>query len=312
MSRVFCICVIFALRALAQDAVARDAIKVDVHLVNVTFSVRDSRNAAVGNLTRDDFEVLEDNVPQKISFFGRQNDLPITLGLVIDASGSQEHFGRQHHHDLEVFLKRTLQPRDRAFLVCFGNHLRLTSDYSSSTAHILGALELFEKGDHSTPELGPREIRELGTAFYDSIYYSITERLAGAEKGRRALLMFSDGEDNSSAHNLLDAIEAAQSADVLFFGLRYTDVRKGRLTARNKYGISVMERIANMTGGVHFDAREKGLAPAFADITEQLRSSYEIGYHSTNPNQDGSFRKITIKVKQPDLTVRAKTGYYAH
>jgi Ca-activated chloride channel family protein len=303
------------LAAVVMQAVAQDAIKVDVHLVNVTFSVRDSRGTPVGELTRDDFEILEDNVLQKVSFFGRQNDLPISLGLLIDASGSQEHFGKQHHHDLQEFLKNTLQPRDRAFLMCFGNHLRLTSDYSSSPAHILGALQLFEKGDHSTPELGPKEYREQGTAFYDSIYYSINEKLASADQGRRALVMFSDGEDNSSAHNLLDAIETAQSADVLFFALRYTDVRKGQLTARNKYGISVMERLASMTGGAHFDAREKGLPAAFKDITEQLRSSYEIGYYSSNALRDGGFRKITIRVQQhvqqEGLTVRAKTGYYA-
>jgi len=301
--RTFCILLAFALQT--------EPIKVDVHLVNVTFSVRDSRGTPVGSLTQDDFDILEDNVPQKIAFFGRHDDVPISLGLLIDASGSQDHFGKQHHHDLQEFLKNTLQPRDRAFLVCFGNHLRLTSDYSASPAHILGALQLFEKGDHSTPELGPRELREGGTAFYDSIYYAVTERLADAEQGRRALVMFSDGEDNSSAHNLLDAIETAQSADVLFFALRYTDARKGQLTARNKYGIGVMERLASMTGGAHFDARDKGLAAAFGDITEQLRSSYEIGYHSTNAVRDGGFRKITIRVKQPGLTVRAKTGYYA-
>lgn len=305
------VCGMLALGGLAQELPQADPIKVDVHLVNVTFSVRNTRGAPIGDLTRDDFEVLEDNVPQKIAFFGSQNDLPISLGLIVDASGSQEHYGQQHRHDLEDFLKKTLQPRDRAFLMCFGNHLRLTSDYSSSPAHILGALRLFEKGDHSTPELGPKEIRELGTAFYDAIYYSITERLATSEQGRRALIMFSDGEDNSSSHNLLDAIETAQSADVLFFGLRYTDMRRGQLTARNKYGISVMERLSNLTGGAHFDARAKGLSAAFTEITEQLRSSYEIGYHSTNPNRDGSFRKITIAVKKPGLTVRAKTGYYA-
>jgi Ca-activated chloride channel family protein len=303
---------LLAVSLAAAQEIHQEAIRVDVQLVNVTFSVRDARGTPVANLTRDDFEILEDGVPQKAAFFGRQNDLPISLGLLIDASGSQEHFGRQHHADLQAFLKNTLQPRDRAFLICFGNHLRLTSDYSSSPAHILGALQLFEKGDHSGPELGPRgELREAGTAFYDSIYYSVTEKLASAEHGRRALVMFSDGEDNSSAHNLLDAIETAQSADVLFFALRYTDTRRGQMTARNKYGISVMERLAAMTGGAHFDAREKGLPSAFRDITEQLRSSYEIGYHSTNAVRDGSFRKITIRVKEPGLSVRAKTGYYA-
>ncbi len=301
----------FCLLMVVSLATAQEAIRVDVHLVNVTFSVRDTRGMPVADLTRDDFEVLEDGVPQKTAFFGRQNDLPISLGLLIDASGSQEHFGKLHHRDLQEFLKNTLQPRDRAFLMCFGNHLRLSSDYSSSPAHILGALQLFEKGDHSTPELGPREIRLAGTAFYDSIYYSVTEKLASAEQGRRALVMFSDGEDNSSAHNLLDAIETAQSADVLFFALQYTDSRNGQMTARNKYGISVMERLAVMTGGAHFDAREKGLPTAFRDITEQLRSSYEIGYHSTNVVRDGGFRKITVRAKEPGLNVRAKTGYYA-
>src|SRR5260370_30563199 len=102
------------LAAVAMQAAAQEAIRVAVHLVNVTFSVRDSRGTPVGDLTRDDFEILEDNVPQKVAFFGRQNDLPISLGLLIDASGSQEHFGKQHHHDLHEFLTNTLQPGDRA------------------------------------------------------------------------------------------------------------------------------------------------------------------------------------------------------
>lgn len=288
-------------------------IRVDVSLINVTFSVRDASGTPVANLSQDDFEILEDGVPQKTAFFARRNDLPLTLGLIVDVSGSQDHFDKQHHRDLQAFLTQTLEPRDRAFLVCFGNHLRVASDYSADPGHLVQALEAFhKKGGGKLPELGPKEVRDMGTAFYDSIYYSITERLATTPgQGRRALLMFSDGEDNSSSHNMLEAIEMAQASDVLFFGLRYTELSKGRLTARNKYGTSVMDRIAQMTGGAHFDAKQ-GLAKPFAEIAEQLRSSYEIAYHSTNVEKDSGFRKIRIRVKQPGLTVRAKTGYYAN
>lgn len=298
--------------AAAGLCAAQTAFRVDVHLVTVSFSVRDARGSLVPNLNRDDFEVLEDGVPQKIAFFARSTDIPMTLGLIVDASGSQEHFVKQHHHDLEKFLKQTLSPRDRAFLLCFGNHLRLVSDYSSSPADLVDALHDFEKERRDFPELGPpRERRILGTAFYDAIYYPITERLSGVEQGSRALIVFSDGEDNSSAHHMLDAIEAAQAADARIFAIRYTEVEHGRLNARNKYGMSVMERLARETGGADFDAREKELAAHFREIGDDLRSSYTLAYHSTHTANDQSFHKLVIRPKIEGLAVRAKTGYYA-
>src|SRR5205085_5344905 len=100
------------------------------------------------------------------------------------------------------------------------------------------------------PLVGPPERRRLGTAFYDAIFYPIAERLSSVEQGSRALILFSDGEDNASAHHMLDAIEMAQSADVRIYAIRYTEVQHGRLNARNKYGISVMKRLARETGGV--------------------------------------------------------------
>jgi Ca-activated chloride channel family protein len=266
----------------------------------------------VPNLDRDDFEVFEDGVPQKISFFARTTDLPLSLGLIVDASGSQEHFVKQHHRDLEKFLKNTLTPRDRAFLVCFGNHLRLVSDYSIDAKELVDALNHFDKhGGSGLPELAP-DSRELGTAFYDALFYPISERLAGIDQGSKALIVFSDGEDNSSSHHMLDAIEAAQSADVRIFALRYTETKHGRLNARNKYGISVMARLAHETGGADFDAREKDLATHFKEIGDDLRASYGLAYHSTNAGRETSFHNIVVKAKQPGLTVRAKTGYFTH
>ena len=289
---------------------AQEPVRVQVNLVNVSFSVRDSRGSLVENLTKDDFEVLEDAVPQKIAFFSRSSDVPLTLGLIVDASGSQDHFSKQHKHDLEVFLQEVLGQKDRVFMLCFGNHLRLVSDFTQSSAQILNGLNGFENGGGHFPELGPKESRDLGTAFYDSIFYSVAEKLAN-ENGRRALLIFSDGEDNSSSHNMMTAIETAQSANVTLFPIRYTDKEHGKLTARNKYGISVMDRIAKETGGTAFDADVVDPHTYFHQIGEELRSSYDLAYYPSNPMKDDSFRKIVIRSNKDGLKVRSKTGYFS-
>ncbi len=295
-----------------MPAQEQEPIRVNVKLINVGFAVRDSRGKLVMDLKQEDFEVFEDGAPQKISFFAKSTDVPLNLGLLVDMSGSQEPFMKRHHKDLETFLKKSLGPQDRAFLLCFGNRLRLAEDYSSSPQDLAEALKDFMKGHGEYPQLGPlQEKRTGGTAFYDAIYYAVQEKLADAAKGRRALIIFSDGEDNSSAHHMLDAIEASQNNDVLLFSVRYTDAKDGHFNARNKYGTSVMERISRETGGADFDARAKGLAENFEQIGEELRSSYELAYHSTNPIPDGTFHKISIRVKQPGLKVRAKSGYYA-
>lgn len=289
---------------------AQESIQVDVKLVNVAFSARDSRGALVDNLTKQDFEILEDAVPQKISFFARSADVPLTLGLVVDVSGSQEHFSKQHQHDLEVFLKEALGPKDRVFVVCFGNHLRLVSDFSHSADEVIDRMKEFEHDTGHFPEIGPKEKRDLGTAFYDSIYYSTIEKLAD-EGGRRALLVFSDGEDNSSSHDMMTTIEAAQGANVQVYTIRYTEKEHGQLTARNKYGIRVMSRIAKETGGSEIDAETTDPHTYFRQIAEELRSSYELAYYPTNPAKDDTFRKIVIRPKQSGLTVQAKTGYFS-
>jgi len=297
---------------LVCPAQAPAPIRVEVSLVNVGFSVRDQRGNLVTNLTQDDFEITEDGVPQKISFFARSIDVPLTLGLIMDVSGSQQSFIKPHHNDLQTFLKTVLQAQDRAFLVCFGNNLRLMSDHSNSARELVDSLREFERGKRidDFPIIGPREHRVLGTAFYDAIFYSSTQMMQNIERSRRALIIFSDGEDNSSAHHMMEAIEAAQANDVLLFTIRYTETRDGRLNARNKYGIGVMERIARETGGADFDGTGKGLVDGFRQIDEQLRSSFELAYHTNNPPGDKTFHKIVIKAKQSGLTVRSKTGYY--
>ena len=295
---------------LVASGLAQEPIRVNVRLVNVAFSARDSRGALLENLTKDDVEVFEDAVPQKVSFFAHSVDVPLTLGLIVDFSGSQDQFSKQHERDLQVFLRDVLGPKDRVFLVCFGNHIRLVSDSSQSAAQLMPQLDAYRHDDRHFPELGPKESRDLGTAFYDSIFYSVTEKLA-SESGRRALLVFSDGEDNSSSHDMMTAIEAAQSANVLVFTIRYTENKRGKLTARNKYGIRVMDRIAKETGGRPIDAATTDPKTYFRQIAEELRSSYELAYYPSNPIQDDTFRKIAIRPKQAGVTLRSRTGYFS-
>jgi Ca-activated chloride channel family protein len=287
------------------------AIKTTVNLVGVSFTARDGRGELVENLTKDDVEVLEDGKLQTIAHFAKSVDEPLTLGLIIDGSPSQEKFYREHEKDLEIFLKSVLGPKDKVFLLGFGNHLRLVNDFSGNGKDFVANLKVYEKHSERFPEIGDVEYRESGTAFYDSIYFSVREKMEN-ENGRRALLVFSDGEDNSSSHDEMTAIEEAQRANVMVYTIRYTQPMKhGELSARNKYGIRVMDRVAKETGGSSFDATEMKPKEYFARIAEELRTSYYVGYYPKDAMKDEGFRKITIRAKTDGVKIRAKTGYFA-
>jgi Ca-activated chloride channel family protein len=298
---------------LALFAQEPPTIRVDVNLVNLPFTVRDSAGRLLHTLSKEDLEVFEDGVPQTISHFSKSGASPLTLGLIADASGSQREFLKDHRRDLRDFLKNVAQRHDQAFLVCFGNHIRLVSPPTAEMEQITARLQHFEKAKDLDvfPRIGPREIRVSGTAFFDAIVHSTSGILSRTDTGRRALIVFSDGEDNSSAHHLLDAIETAQRAGAVVFCVRYTERRDDRWTARNKYGRAVMQRIAQETGGLDLDATgADDLRPQFRQIADILRASYDLGYNSSNP-RDGSFRKIQLRAKQPGLVFRHKTGYFS-
>jgi Ca-activated chloride channel family protein len=285
-------------------------IQVETHLIDTALSVHDAEGRIVTGLTQGDFTVVEDGVQQKIRFFAHDNQLPLSIGLIIDESGSQDKFVKEHEKDIEAFLRQVLEPNDEAFAVCFGNHLRLVSDLTSSTSTIMDGIRAFDKGNTNFPEIGPKEERELGTALYDAVYFGITEKLANVHQRRKALVVFSDGEENSSEHDLLDAIEVAQNSDVLVYAIRYTDMKHGKVDARDRYGVRVLDHLAGQTGGKTFDYHATNLKEAFAEIAGDLRSLYQIAYQSTNPTRDGSYRKVVIQTTKPRLTVRARTGYY--
>jgi Ca-activated chloride channel family protein len=304
---------LFLFTALASaQAQEPDPIRVAVNLVNVPFSVTNANGQLVAQLNADDFEVFEDGVPQKIRFFSRATDSPLTLAILADVSGSQEEYLKEHRRHLHDFLKTVLKPKDQAMLICFGRNVYQVSDADTRPDRLDDALKEFQKTKNPSlyRKLGNLEIRDNSSSFYDAVIEA-AKSLQGLE-GRRAILMFSDGEDNSSSRNLLDAIETAQEHAATIFALRYTELRKGQWTARNKYGRSVMQRLANETGGLEFDAaHERHLREAFRKIAEMLRSSYDLAYTSAQTDPDGTFRKIRIKCKREGLRTRHKTGYFA-
>ena len=306
---------VLGVTGLAPMAAQEPTFKTETHLIDFTFSVRHPDGSLVSGLTRDDFQIAEDGVPQKIAFFGKDNDLPLTLGLIVDVSDSQSKFIKQHHKDIENFLKSVLTQGDEAFTVCFGNHLRLTNDSTSSIPTILDGLARFDKGDRKFPELAAEDKRQDqsggGTALYDAIFYSVRDRLAPANGRRRALILFTDGEENASAHDLLDAISAAQDADTLIYAIRYPDDEKAKLTPHARQGMAALHHLAGETGGSDFDAVHVDLNQAFQQIGQELRALYSVAYHSTNHARDGAFHKVVISAQDGLLRVRARTGYYA-
>jgi Ca-activated chloride channel homolog len=300
---------LFSPLLLAQDPAP---IRVSVNLVNVPFSVRDTRGQWVTTLSQEDFEVFEDGVAQKIAFFSRATDSALSLAVVADVSGSQEDYLKEHRRDLRDFLKTVLRPRDQAMLAAFGNSIRLVSPFDKEAERLDDALKDFHKAKSASgyPKLGAPENRSGGSAFYDALVACADE--LGTREGRRAMIVFSDGEDNASAHHLLDAIETAQQKGVTVFCLRYTEIKKGVWNARNKYGRSVMQRIGAETGGLDFDAGEsKTLEAAFGEIAAMLRSTYDLAYTSNQAEQDGSFRKLKVRAKRQGLQLRHKSGYFA-
>ena len=284
----------------------------ETHLVTLTFSARDGAGQFVDQLGKDDFTVYEDGAEQKVSLFSRESELPLTLGLVVDVSSSQDKFLQQHLKDIHIFLSSILRPQDQAFAICFGDHLRLVSDLSSDPAHIADGLEKFQKGSRDFSELAPDDTRSGGSAVYDAVYGSVTERLASSSGRRKALILFTDGEENSSAHDEVDAIAAAQGADALIFAVRYRQLNKKHgLTADNRHGMTALHHMAEQTGGSDFDALHTDLTQTFKQIGDELRSVYSIGYYSTNKTPDNTFRKIVVEAHTPGVTIRAKSGYYA-
>ena len=271
--------------------------RVNVDLINILCSAFDKNtNSFVTNLMSDDFTVLEDGQKQEIKNFRRETDLPLTIALLIDTSASVGPKLKFEQDAATSFFQSVLREKDRAMLIEFNSGVTLLQDFTSD------------------PNKLAKEIRRLrsagGTVLYDAIYMICDEKLI-RETGRKAIIILSDGDDESSKKSYQQALEMALRAEATIFSI---SVSKGGFfgVEENKRGDAVLKDFARETGGrPFFPFKLEELDDAFRQINQELRSQYSIGYISTNSMRDGSYRKIDIKVSEKGLKLSHRKGYYA-
>lgn len=284
-------------------------IKAEVNLVNLFATVRDKNKRVITDLKQDNFKIFEDGHEEKIAFFSREMTMPITLGLLLDTSGSEQNMLGAIQGAGSRFLRRVLRKGDEAMIISFDTDVDLLSDFTDDRSILDRAIN---KARINTPGGGyiagnPGPIGSgnvTGTALYDAIYLACGEKLNG-EAGRKAIIIVTDAQDEGSKVKMEEAIEAAQRTDTVIHVLLVADPRFGG-------NGSVARRLTEDTGGrVIYVNSEKKLEEAFDQISEELRSQYTLGYYPTNAAKDGKFRKIRVDVDNHDMKVLARKGYYA-
>ncbi len=292
-----------------------DAIKVDVDVVNLYCSVRTKQNALVNNLEKGDFDLAEDNSKQTIKYFTRETDLPLTIGLLVDVSNSQRNLVEIERRAASSFFTSVLRKKDVAFLISFGADADLLQDITGSPRLLQDGLSRMKlNGGFSGINSGPVPTmsKPRGTILYDAVYLAANDMLA-KEVGRKAIVLITDGDDEGSRETEKSAIEAAQKADAIIYGILYVDRQFYRGYGMGYSGESVLKHMAEETGGRLFqvDDRKNTLDSIFNQIQQEMRTQYAIGYTPTNSKKDGSFRKIDLRASNKDLKVQVRKGYYA-
>ena len=298
---------------------AQAPIVTEVRLVNVVFSVLNRRNKFVTDLTKDQFKVFEDGKPQDISYFSRETDLPLRIGLLLDTSNSIRDRLKFEQEAAIDFLGNVLRRhKDLAFLMTFDSEPQLIHDFTDNVGDLTQTILKLRAGG--------------GTCLHDALYEAASKHMtraplpAGDPATRRILVVISDGEDSvSNEHTRTEAIEVAQRNDVVVYTISTStdwmsvtqDSSKSGATPTGKKmfktdGDKVLEQISADTGGrAFFPYRIDDLSQSFLDITDELRSQYSIAYTPNNRLADGKFRKIRIEPDVKNLVIRARKGYYA-
>ncbi len=296
----------------AADDSGLGVIKVDVDLVNVLFSVRDKRGALIPDLTKDDIKVFEDGKEQDVRVFSKESDLPLTIGLLVDVSGSQRNLIEVERRAAEQFFRQVLRKKDMAFLISFGTEAELLQDYTNSTTLLTEGLRGLREnsqvgGLHPGPV--PTASQPRGTILYDTVYLAAHDKLKG-EVGRKAIVLITDGVDQGSRVKLREAIETAHKSDAIVYSVQYIDpaFAGGMFYS----GDGDLRKMSEETGGrLYRVERRYTLDMIFDDLQRELRSQYSLGYSSSNPKRDGAFRKLEIKTRNKDLKVQSRKGYFA-
>jgi VWFA-related protein len=282
----------------------------NVNVVNVFFTVKGPHNALIPNLTKNDFDLFEDGKPQTIKYFSAESDQPLTLGLLIDSSGSMQRMLPSEKIIAGDFLRQVVTPKDLAFIISFDISVDLLQDLTSDVHLLRAGLNKARinvgGGSGGIPGLGQGPVpisHPKGTLLYDGVFLAADEMLS-KQVGRKAMVILTDGVDEGSRLKLKDAIQAAQKSDVVCYVLLLSDPQYGS-------DMRDMRELSEQTGGraIQVDRVDK-IADAFDQISRELRSQYYIGYSPENPKRDGSFRKIEVKSKT-GLKIQARRGYYS-
>ena len=295
----------------AQDL---PSIKVEVNVVSVLTTVRDKKGGLIANLQKDDFTVLEDGKPQTIKYFTKETDLPLTIGMLVDVSGSQRNLIDIERSAASQFFTQVLRKKDEAFLISFGEETELLQDYTGSPRLLKEGLNQLRVssgvgGIHPGPV--PTIGQPRGTVLYDAIYLAATEKLR-SEVGRKVIVVITDGVDQGSRLTRNQAIEAAQKADAVIYSIDYSDPRAYGPFGGGGGGEAELHKMSDETGGhVYKVDRRHTLDDVFRELQDEMRSQYSIGYTPTNEVKDGSYRHVDVRLANKDLKAQARKGYYA-
>ena len=273
-------------------------IRKTVNEVNVVFTVTDKHGHYVKDLKKDDFKVIDDNRPAlEVRSFHNETDLPLQVGLLVDASNSvRDRFKFEQESAIE-FLNQTIRRQyDKAFIIGFDVTPEVTQDFTDNTEALSRGVRALRPGG--------------GTAMYDALYFACRDKLIKETQNgpvRRAIILLSDGDDNQSHVTREEAIEMAQRAEVIIYTI------STNVTGSRQRGDKVLERIADATGGrAFFPFQINDVANAFAEIQDELRSQYALSYKPADFATDGRFRSIEILAQNhKNLRVRSRKGYYA-
>jgi VWFA-related protein len=288
-----------------------ETLKLNVNLVDVYFSARD-KNGFVAGLGKEDCQLYEDNKLQTIKNLTQEKNLPLTIGILLDTSGSQQRVLPLEQESGARFLKEVLTPKDEAFLISFDVNVDLLADYTNSPRELTRAINKATINTASSsagiPGIGGGPLptnNPRGTLLYDAVYLAANDKLQ-SQTGRKIIVMLTDGGDQGSQETLKTAAEAAQKANTIIYVILIADGAFGG------FGASQMSDLAKQTGGrvinVGHDGRK--LEDAFDQIQDELRTQYLVSYTPTAKEADGKFRKVEIDCGK-GVTVQARKGYYA-
>ncbi len=280
-------------------------ISVNVDLVNVLFTVRDRRGGYVKDLRKEDFEILENGRKQEIRQFARDLDTPLVVSILIDTSGSVAQVLPEEQAAARKFLKEVMRPTDKALLASFSSHIAVWQDLTSSLPQLNEAL------DKTADPIDPRKAGEFrargGTLLFDSVSLVAREKLR-KQPGRKAMIILTDGLDNGSIATANSASKDAIESDTVIFGIHYEADR----LQKDSSGLAALRKLTEPTGGrtFHVDDENK-LDAIFADIQEEMRSQYAIGFKPPDEVRDGSFRKLEVRSRKSGMKVTTRSGYFA-